>query len=286
MSKLQSVFSENSPDIVFHLAAQALVRRSYSDPVETYSTNVMGTVNLLEAIRKTPSVRSVVIITSDKCYENNGWPWGYREIDTLGGYDPYSSSKACAEILTSAFRSSYFSGNSHANVASARAGNVIGGGDWAVDRLVPDIVKAIAADKAIILRNPDAVRPWQHVLEPLRGYMMLAGAQWQCGPQYAEAWNFGPRDKDSISVHELTNKVVQYMESGRIKINKTNDAPHEAHYLKLDCSKTQTLLGWRPLLTVDEAIELTVNFYKVLIDDSYSVRQLAIEQIKDYMNRI
>lgn len=286
LSRLESAFRSYSPDIVFHLAAQALVRRSYKDPQETYSTNVMGTLNLLETIRKTTSVRSVVIVTSDKCYENVGWPWGYREIDALGGHDPYSSSKACAEILTAAYRSSFFTGNSQVHIASARAGNVIGGGDWAEDRLVPDIFKAIAGNGTIVLRNPEAVRPWQHVLEPLRGYLMLAEKLWEGGPKYTEAWNFGPRVEDSITVHELTKRIVQYMGTGLIEISNKEDTMHEAHYLKLDCSKAHALLDWHPLLTISEALDLTVGFYKALLNDTDSIRQLAIEQINSYMKRI
>jgi CDP-glucose 4,6-dehydratase len=208
---LKATLQKAQPEIVFHLAAQPLVRESFKNPVETYETNVMGTVNLLDAVRACPSVKAVVIVTTDKCYENREWHWGYRENDPMGGYDPYSSSKGCAELVTAAYRQSFFNpkdfDNHHIAVASARAGNVIGGGDWALDRLVPDCLKAILDGRKIIVRNPHAIRPWQHVLEPLRGYLLLAQKLFENGPQFAEAWNFGPDDRDCRPVIDVVSKL-------------------------------------------------------------------------------
>jgi CDP-glucose 4,6-dehydratase len=260
---LARALRDASPDVVFHLAAQSLVRRSYRDPVGTFATNVMGTVHLLESVRQIPAVRAVVIVTSDKCYENREWVWGYREDEPMGGHDPYSASKGCAELVTAAYRRSFFEPNrSGVGVASARAGNVIGGGDWAVDRVVPDAVRSLERSEPVVLRNPDAVRPWQHVLEPVAGYLMLAERLFGEPAQWSGAWNFGPREEDAVTVATLTDKLVKQWGRGSWRVASGRDGPHEARYLKLDCSKARQVLGWRPRLTLDESVELTVAWYR------------------------
>jgi CDP-glucose 4,6-dehydratase len=236
-----------APEVILHLAAQSLVRPSYADPVATYATNVMGTVHLLQAARSLADLKAVVVVTSDKCYDNREWLWGYRENEALGGHDPYSSSKACAELVTAAFRDSYFAAGSSVAIASARAGNVVGGGDWAVDRLIPDCVRAIEAGLPIRIRSPHAVRPWQHVLEPLAGYLMLAERLCADGANFAEAWNFGPADEDTRPVQWVVEEVVRGWGAGvRWEIDG-GDKPHEAGLLRLDSSKARSRLGWRPL---------------------------------------
>lgn len=280
-----NTFNAHSPEIVFHMAAQSLVRRSYTEPVETYATNVMGTVNLLEAVRNTPSVRSVVVITSDKCYENREWVWGYRETESMGGHDPYSSSKGCAELVTQVYRKSFFTNKGQVGIASARAGNVIGGGDWAEDRLIPDIARALSSNKPVVLRRPNAIRPWQHVLEPLRGYLMLGEHLWKQSDDFSEAWNFGPRDEETITVREMTERIIQHWGSGELVIGGADDL-HEAHYLKLDCSKARAKLGWRPLLTIDEALEMTVAWYRSYLEDPGSAGSTTASQINGYMERL
>ena len=249
---LTSVMQTAQPEIVFHLAAQPLVRHSYADPVGTYETNVLGTIHLLEAVRKTPSVRAVVIVTTDKCYENKEWIWPYRETDPLGGYDPYSSSKACAEIVTSSWRDSFFNparyAEHHVAIASARAGNVIGGGDWASDRLIADIVRAFSSGKTLEIRNPAATRPWQHVLEPLRGYLTLAEKLHADGVTYASAWNFGPHYTDAQPVEWIVRYLsARWGSATQWKID-TQEHVHEAQMLKLDWSKAHAALGWQPVL--------------------------------------
>ncbi len=286
LSSISAVFKEHKPQLVFHNAAQALVRRSYQDPVGTYATNVMGTVHVLEAARNTPSVRAIVIITSDKCYENREWVWGYREDEPMGGQDPYSSSKGCAELVTAAYRRSFFCRDGQAAVASARAGNVIGGGDWADDRLVPDIIRGISSGKTIFIRRPTAIRPWQHVLEPVRGYLLLGQLLWERGASYAEAWNFGPREEDSISVLELAERMTRCWGKGSLTIQQNVGDPHEAHYLKLDCSKARARLGWRPVLTIDEAIRLSVEWYRAYLEDAESGFQITTTQIRQYMEKV
>jgi CDP-glucose 4,6-dehydratase len=287
IEKLQKVFREYKPDLVFHLAAQSLVRLSYREPHLTYETNIMGTVNVLEAVRQTPGVKSVVIATSDKCYENREWLWGYREQDNLGGNDPYSSSKAAAEIVTGAYLRSYFPPETYnrehqVGLASVRAGNVIGGGDWGTDRLIPDCIKAFHRKEKIIIRYPDAVRPWQYVLEPLRGYLMMAAALYQEGPQYSGAWNFGPDDNDCRPV----KWVVQYMcqmwshETGWSLDPAAN--PQEAHFLKLDCSKARMCLGWQPKLKLAEALKWTVDWYLNYYKNVSLIRSLTEKQIMSY----
>jgi len=282
---LQSVIEEHKPEIVFHMAAQALVRYSYHNPVETYSTNVMGTVNIMEAARRAESVRVLVNVTSDKCYENKEWAWGYREIEPMGGYDPYSSSKGCAELVTAAYRNSYFStcdnGSSSVAVATARAGNVIGGGDWSEDRLVPDIMKAFIESRPVIIRNPNAIRPWQHVLEPLSGYLLLAENLWIDGPRFADAWNFGPGDEDAKPVSWIVENLVLAWGEGANWRTDTTVQPHEALSLKLDCSKARHLLGWSPKLNLSGALVWTTDFYR-LYKQKGNIRQLIRDQILKY----
>ncbi|MCB2359373.1 CDP-glucose 4,6-dehydratase [Clostridium estertheticum] len=279
--RLVSVLKKYKPDIVFHLAAQSLVRKSYANPVETFETNVMGTVNLLDAIRFSESIRVVVNITSDKCYDNKEWSWGYREIDSMGGYDPYSCSKGCSELVTNSFRQSYFKGKD-IHLASARAGNVIGGGDWAEDRLVPDIIKSLIKIEPVSIRNPFAVRPWQHVLEPLNGYMMLAEAMWQHGEKYSEPWNFGPDDDHVITVGELTNKLSSLWKEN-LEIKKDiRKQPHEATLLKLDCSKAKLNLGWYPKLNLEDTLIWTTDWYKEFTWKSEGMKEVTIKQIEAY----
>ena len=261
LSALERSMRDAKPEVVFHLAAQALVRPSYDDPVETYSTNVMGTVNVLEAVRRLGSTRVVVVVTSDKCYENREWVWGYREDEPMGGHDPYSNSKGCAELVTAAYRRSFFHATGTA-VASARAGNVIGGGDWAADRLIPDIIRAVSHGEPVLIRSPKAVRPWQHVLEPLAGYLLLAQKLWDDGPRHIGGWNFGPADEDAKPVQQLVEKITALWGEGASWVLDERQHPHEAHYLKLDCSKARQVLGWRPRLRLADALEWTVDWYK------------------------
>ena len=257
---LAQAMHEATPDVVLHLAAQPLVRQSYREPAETYEINVMGTVNLLEAVRACRSVKGVVNVTTDKCYQNNEWLWGYRESEPLGGYDPYSSSKACSELVTAAYRSSFLAGTGAA-VATARAGNVIGGGDWSPDRLVPDFFRAESAGRPLEVRFPDAVRPWQHVLEPLSGYLKLAERLCECGDASdASAWNFGPSDDDAQPVRWLLDRLVAALPSARWQ-PAAGERPHEAGYLKLDSSKARSRLGWRPRWDLATAIEKTVHWH-------------------------
>ena len=259
--KMRDAFAAAKPEVVFHLAAQSLVRASYEMPRETYEVNVIGTANLLDAVRDCDSVRSVVVVTSDKCYENREWSWGYRESDSLGGHDPYSSSKAAAEIVTAAYRSSYFHGPNAARIASARAGNVIGGGDWARDRLIPDLVTAFAEGRKPLIRNPLAIRPWQFVLDPLYGYMLLAERLCE-DESFAQAWNFGPEDRDVRSVGAIVNRAAALWGDGAAVERDTASHPHEAQFLKLDSSKARTRLGWSSRLDVDKALEWTIRWYR------------------------
>jgi CDP-glucose 4,6-dehydratase len=263
---LQEAMRAAKPEIVIHMAAQSLVRESYRSPVDTYAINVMGTVNLLEAVRQTDTVRAVINVTTDKCYENKEWPWGYRENEPLGGYDPYSSSKGCSELVTSAYRRSFFNSQEYAKhgvaLASVRAGNVIGGGDWAVDRLFPDCIRALLANEEIIIRSPNAVRPWQHVLEPLCGYLMLAERLYNEGSKFAEAWNFGPLDEDARPVEWIVKKLCSLW--GEVAGYKVDEGKHlhEANYLKLDISKARTLLGWQPRWKIERAMENIVSWVR------------------------
>jgi CDP-glucose 4,6-dehydratase len=279
-SAVQAVFAEHSPQVVLHLAAQALVRPSYHDPLTTYATNVLGTAHVLEAARNCPDSKSIVIVTTDKCYENREQRGGYREEDRLGGYDPYSSSKACAELVTAAFRDSYLQARG-VGVATARAGNVIGGGDWAADRLVPDFVRAIQCERPIRLRRPAAVRPWQFVLEPLGGYLLLAQRLWQEPTHFSEAWNFGPAAGSHTTVLELAERLVTAFGRGTIEI-EAGDALHETGHLALNCAKARERLGWQPRLGVAETIAWTAEWYGAALRSPASVAALTQEQIRRY----
>jgi CDP-glucose 4,6-dehydratase len=282
-STLAAACAQHEPEVIFHFAAQPFVRRAYRSPAETYATNVMGTVHVLEAARHTPSVRVIVVITTDKCYDNREWVWGYREADTLGGRDPYSSSKACAELATGAYRQSYAQGANGAAIATARAGNVIGGGDWGEERLVPDIFRALRDGNPIILRNPTAIRPWQHVLEPLRGYLMLGERLGAAKADFADAWNFGPRTEDIVPVRELAERVVGLWGSGELQVSSHAGSYHEANILRLDWSKADSLLGWRPLLGLPETIRMTVEGYRVCLQSPSNAAAMMTQQISAYM---
>ena len=282
LDTLVNTFRAFRPEIVLHLAAQALVRASYEDPVTTYATNVMGTVNVLEAVRRSPGVRAAVIVTSDKCYENREWVWGYRESEPMGGRDPYSNSKGCAELVTAAYRSSFFSEAGSAAIASARAGNVIGGGDWATDRIVPDIVRAAAAGEPVRVRNPNATRPWQHVLEPLSGYLQLAERLWDAPVEHAEGWNFGPSDEDAVPVENIVSTVTRLWGPTTRWVADKGPHSHEANFLKLDSSKARSRLGWRPRLGLASALEWTVEWYKTQAQGE-DARALTLAQIERYM---
>jgi CDP-glucose 4,6-dehydratase len=269
------------PDVAFHLAAQSLVRASYEEPVETYATNVMGTVSFLEAARKCATLRAAVVVTSDKCYENREWEWGYREYEPMGGHDPYSSSKGCAELVTAAYRASFFAPAARAFVASARAGNVIGGGDWARDRLIPDIMRAIAEKRPVPIRNPGAVRPWQHVLEPLSGYLALAERLFEEGEPFAQAWNFGPRDVDCRPVRWIVSRLAEEWGGDvRWEIDE-REQPHEARFLKLDSAKAAARLDWRPRWDLARALREIVRWHKAHLagDD---VRTILLEQAREF----
>ena len=278
-AKLSKAISESKPDVVIHMAAQPLVRYSYAQPAETYEVNVMGTVYLLEGARATPSVKAVVNVTTDKCYENREWIWGYRENEAMGGSDPYSSSKGCAELVTSAYRQSFFDQAGIA-LASARAGNVIGGGDWAADRLIPDFLRAMDAGETLNIRSPQAVRPWQHVLEPLSGYLMLAEQLYSNGASFAEGWNFGPSDDDSRTV----SWIIERMAEMRKDINwQCDEAPqlHEANLLKLDSSKARRQLNWQPLWRLQTALQKTLEWHEAW-RNSEDMRAVSLAQINDY----
>lgn len=279
--RLKSVISTHRPETIFHLAAQALVRPSYEDPLGTYATNVMGTAHLLEAVRQIGCARVVVNVTTDKCYENREWVWPYRENEALGGYDPYSSSKACAELVTSAYRSSFFS--SGTALASARAGNVIGGGDWAQARLIPDIMRALMAGHPVTIRNPAAIRPWQHVLEPLNGYLLLAEKLWSEGQSFAEAWNFGPPAEDAKPVSWIVDRLSGvWGEDAGCEFERT-EQPHEAGILKLDSSKARTRLGWGSVLTLAVALEWVAAWYRAH-ERGQDMRSITEQQITEYQN--
>lgn len=288
LSQLQYAISEHNPEIVFHLAAQSIVGYSYEHPVETFETNVLGTVNVLEAVRKADCVRAVVVVTSDKCYENKEWTWGYRETDSLGGYDPYSASKGCAELVTASYRRAYYSNGEESGgrhslppVASVRAGNVIGGGDWAQDRLVPDVMRGILTGGSVELRNPDAVRPWQHVLDPLSGYLLVAERLWRFGHEYAEAWNFGPTDLDLYTVGEVVDNLKALWQNKKVHVRKAAALYAETKHLRLDVSKATTKLSWRPKLNAEEAFKWTVDWYK-RYQGGMEIDKLTEEQITRY----
>ncbi len=273
------------PEIVIHMAAQALVRRSYQVPVETYEINIMGTVNLLEAVREVDSIRAVIIVTSDKCYENKEWIWGYREDEPMGGFDPYSSSKGCAELITAAYRNSYFHVDKfhehRVGLATVRAGNVIGGGDWAEDRLIPDIMRCMMQNNAIKIRLPNSIRPWQHVLEPLSGYLQLAQMLYTDGSNFAGGWNFGPADEDAKPVHWIVDKLIEdWGHTGSWELIENNHL-HEAHYLKLDCSKARMRMNWQPKWGLDEALNAIVMWYKAYQSD-VNMQHETLRQISQY----
>ena len=273
------------PEVVIHMAAQPLVRDSYKHPVDTFAINVMGTVNLLEAARRCGSVKAIINVTTDKCYQNREWIWGYRESDPLGGNDPYSSSKACSELVTDAYRNSFFNPSDSAShevgVASARAGNVIGGGDWAVDRLIPDCVRFLLAGQKIIIRSPGSIRPWQHVLEPLCGYLLLAERLYYEGARHSQAWNFGPNYEDAKPVEWLAQMICKKWGMGCLYEIAPGEHPHEAHYLRLDCAKAKMELGWRPMWNLEKAIEMVVE-WTMAYSEGKGPRGVCLNQIKEY----
>ena len=282
---LQQAMQQARPEIVIHMAAQSLVRESYVQPVDTYAVNVMGTVHLLDSVRQTRGVKSVVNVTTDKCYENREWVWGYREDEAMGGYDPYSSSKGCAELVSAAYRSSFFNPLSYAQhgvaLATARAGNVIGGGDWARDRLVPDMLTAFEAGRPAQIRNPNSIRPWQHVLEPLRGYLTLAEHLYVQGPAFAEGWNFGPNDQDARNVGWIADQLTSQWGNGASWQADTGTHPHEASYLKLDISKASARLNWRPALRLESALDLIVSWSQQRLAGA-NLRATTLRQIQAY----
>lgn len=289
LGRLVDVVARQAPEVVFHLAAQSLVRPSYDDPVATLRTNVLGTAHVLEAVRRAGGVRVVVVVTSDKCYRNNEWEWGYREQDELGGFDPYSSSKACAELVADAFRSSFFTGGLAGGeavaVATARGGNVIGGGDWSADRLVPDAVRAAWAGQPLVVRNPGSVRPWQHVLDCLGGYLLLARRLWE-DPTLAGPWNFGPDESSIRRVAWVVDRITALLGSEDVGWNQAllRDEPHEAGLLRLDSSKARARLGWRPQLSIDEAVDLTGSWYQAFRRGG-DARSITYRQIDEYAAR-
>lgn len=283
----QSLRSFN-PDIIFHLAAQPLVRESYKNPVATFESNVIGTLNILDCARKLESLKAIVVITTDKVYENKEWIWGYRENDALGGYDPYSASKACAEIVTDSMRNSFFNinefGKSHqVLIATARAGNVIGGGDWSEDRLIPDIIKAVCANKSVKIRNPKSTRPWQHVLEPLRGYLMLGEKLLEGKKEFATAFNFGPNLQDNLRVEEILKITKNLWDKVDYVLECDSNAPHEAELLMLDVAKAQKLLNWEPVMNSLESIKYTISWYREFYENGQIVSQ---EQLGNYIKEM
>ena len=285
LNYLTEVMKKVQPEIVIHMAAQPLVRDSYKIPVETYEINVMGTVHILEACRITPSVKAIVNVTTDKSYENKEWHWGYRENEPMGGYDPYSNSKGCSELVTSAYRNSFFNPNEYKvhgiALASARAGNVIGGGDWANDRLIPDFIRAIGKGEKVYIRSPYAIRPWQHVLEPLNGYLLLAEKLFSQGTRYAEGWNFGPDDSDAKNVEWITNTICNLWGDGASYEIDTHPQPHEANYLKLDCSKAKAELNWLPKWNINKALESIVEWNKAYLSGK-DILGVTIQQINQF----
>lgn len=277
--KLVNVFREYKPEIIFHLAAQPLVRLSYESPRETYETNVMGTVNVLEAAKNIDSVEAVIVITTDKCYENKEWVYGYRESDPMGGYDPYSSSKGCAELVVSAYRNSFYN-ESGIGLASVRAGNVIGGGDFSEDRLIPDFIRSVSQEKPIVIRNPLATRPWQHVLEPLSGYLWLGALMLRDKEKYNGAWNFGPKDTDVLNVENILKLAINYIGKGEVKLDNKNN-PHEANLLKLDISKAKFYLKWSPIYNVNNSVNKTLEWYMRYYENE-DMHEYTLNQIDEY----
>ncbi len=285
--KLNDAFNKYKPDIIFHLAAQPLVRISFEIPVETYEVNVMGTINLMECIRKSDKTKIGIFITTDKCYDNKEQIWGYRENEPMGGYDPYSSSKGCCELAINSWRKSFFNPEQFEKhgkaIASARAGNVIGGGDWATDRIIPDCIRALEENKPIEIRNPKSIRPWQHVLEPLNGYLLLGQRLFEDPKKYADGWNFGPNLDSIVTVWEMAEIVVKYYGKGNIRDMSNSEDLHEAKLLALDIAKARFKLGWKPVLNIQETIELTVNWYMKY--KRGAVYNLCVNQIKEYINK-
>lgn len=277
---LQETFNRYRPDIVFHLAAQPIVRESYNDPVGTYSTNVMGTVNLFDCIRHCDSVQSVVNITTDKVYQNNEWPWGYREVEPLNGYDPYSNSKSCSELVTNSYKLSFFK-NRNIAISTARAGNVIGGGDFASDRIIPDCIRAAIKNKDIIVRNPYSTRPYQHVIEPIYAYLMIAARQFD-DMNLASSYNVGPNETDSYKTGDLVDVFVDYWGNGIRWVNRYDGGPHEANYLKLDCSKLKTVFGWKPRWSLTHAIKMTITWVRAW-QTGESINDIMTQQINEYI---
>ena len=280
-SALLKSMMEFQPEFVFHMAAQALVRPSYDDPITTIQTNVLGSAHLLAAVSKIKSVRSLVYITSDKCYENVEWVWGYRENDQLGGRDPYSASKAAAEIIFASYANSFFQKRDKLGAASTRAGNVIGGGDWAIDRIIPDCVRAIEAERPIHLRNPHSTRPWQHVLEPLSGYLMLGANLFKSPKEFAGSWNFGPSTQKIRTVQDVATVIIDHLGRGKIEIDDCQDQPHEAGLLQLNCDKAHQFLGWFPRWNVDKTLKATAEWYKTVMNGG-DVKSCTLSQLKDY----
>lgn len=285
LERFQAVIAEYRPEIIIHMSAQSQISYSYQNPVETYTTNVIGTVNVLESVRRSKGVRAIVCVTSERCYKNQGWLWGYRENEPMGGRNPYSSSKGCAELVISAYRNSYFPTEEHQRhgvaLGSARASNVIGGGDWVKGRLITDIMQAVVANRAIIIRNPDLIRSWQHVLEPLNGYLCLAERLWERGPEFAQAWNFGPDDRNIRPVSWVVEHLTSlWGENARWELDSAQH-PHEATYWKLDCSKAKSLLGWSPKLDLSTALEWVVEWYRGY-QQGQNMRDLTEAQIERY----
>lgn len=285
--KMKEIFQKYQPEIVFHLAAQPLVRYSYEQPVETYEANVMGTIHVMEAIRATSSVKVGVMITTDKCYDNKEQMRGYKEDDPFGGYDPYSSSKGACEIAIQSWRRSFFNPEDygkkhHVSLASVRAGNVIGGGDWALDRIIPDCIKALEQDKVIDIRSPKAIRPWEHVLEPLSGYMMLAKKQWEHPTEFCEGWNFGPESESVSTVWEVATELIKNYGKGELKDSSDPNAVHEAKLLMLDITKAKTKLGWKPRMNMQQCMDLVADWYKRYQKED--VYQLCVEEIEKFIN--
>lgn len=287
LESLKNAMKETNPDIVIHMAAQPLVRYSYSHPVETYATNVMGTVHILEAARENKNIKAILNVTSDKCYENKEVNRGFKEDDPMGGFDPYSNSKGCAELVTSAYRNSFFNIEEYKEhgvaLATGRAGNVIGGGDWSEDRLVPDLFRALIDKKSVAIRNPNAIRPWQHVLEPLRGYLILTEKLYNEGPDFSESFNFGPNESDAKPVEYIVNYLVSLWQEAASWSHDKKDQPHEAHFLKLDIHKAKDQLGWEPHLCLDEALRYTYDWYRAY-EKKENIYEITMKQIKDYLN--
>lgn len=278
--KTKKIIRDFKPEIIIHMAAQPLVRYSYQNPIETYATNVMGTVHVLEAAKTCETVKAIVNVTTDKCYENKEWMWGYRENEAMGGYDPYSNSKACSELVTSAYRNSFYQ-KLNIGLASARAGNVIGGGDWSQDRLIADIMKSIVAQKPVIIRSPNAIRPWQHVLEPLSGYLLLAEKLFHDAEKYSEGWNFGPHAHEAVTVENIVKKIFSNWtdKNAGYVIEPDIDNLHEAHFLKLDITKATTELNWKPKLNIDTTIKWISSWYQAWMKKE-SMREFTVNQIK------